>query len=171
MVAGSILPVALYKNKLYFLFGKENDYKVSAPGWSDFGGRCEYGETPYKTALREGSEELSGFLGNKSSIKKLIKENGGVYKIVNNDYHIHIFYIKYDDKLVKYYNNNYNFLLKNMGRELLNNSVIFEKSKLKWFTLDDIKKKRSKFRFFYKEIIDKILLNIDNIHKFVKDKK
>jgi ADP-ribose pyrophosphatase YjhB (NUDIX family) len=170
MVAGSILPVAIHNNKLYFLFGKENEYETSAPGWADFGGGCKSGETPYQTALREGSEELTGFLGSKSELKKLIKNNGGVYKIVNNNYHVYIFAMKYDDHLVKYYNNNHKFLLKNMSHNLLNQTTFFEKSEIKWFSVEEIKKKRLKFRFFYKEIINKILLDIDNIRKFVKDK-
>ena len=68
MVAGSILPVTIYKNQLYFLFGKENPMENSSKGWSDFGGGLEHGETPYITALREGSEELTGFLGKSSDI-------------------------------------------------------------------------------------------------------
>lgn len=32
MVASAILPVAMYKNKLHFLFGKENPNEESAPG-------------------------------------------------------------------------------------------------------------------------------------------
>ena len=62
MVAGSILPVALHKGKLHFLFGKENPMEDSAKGFSDFGGRVDAGETPFTAALREGSEELTGFL-------------------------------------------------------------------------------------------------------------
>ena len=41
MVAGSILPVTIHNDKLYFLFGKENPSEKSAKGWSDFGGRLE----------------------------------------------------------------------------------------------------------------------------------
>mgnify|MGYP005661278921 FL=1 len=63
MVAGSILPMAIHNNKLYFLFGKENPLEKSAKGWSDFGGRLENSETPFSAAIREGSEELTGFLG------------------------------------------------------------------------------------------------------------
>ena len=63
MVAASILPVALHKGKIYFLFGKENEMEDSAPGFSDFGGRVENSESIMETALREGSEELCGFLG------------------------------------------------------------------------------------------------------------
>ena len=57
MVAGSILPVALHKNKLHFLFGKENPMEDSAKGFSDFGGRADGNETPYDAAMREGGED------------------------------------------------------------------------------------------------------------------
>jgi 8-oxo-dGTP pyrophosphatase MutT (NUDIX family) len=80
MVAGSILPVTIHNKKLYFLFGQESKFEDYAPGWSDFGGNCENGETPYKTALRESSEELTGFLGNSIEIKKLIKKMVGFIK-------------------------------------------------------------------------------------------
>ena len=53
MVAGSILPVTIHNNELFFLFGKENPMENSAKGWSDFGGRVDAGETPYTAALRE----------------------------------------------------------------------------------------------------------------------
>jgi 8-oxo-dGTP pyrophosphatase MutT (NUDIX family) len=77
MVAGSILPVTIHNNKLYFLFGKENSMEDSAKGWSDFGGGVDKGETPYSTALREGGEELTGFLGDKKNIQKLINDREG----------------------------------------------------------------------------------------------
>ena len=167
MVAGSILPVTIYNKKLYFLFGKENKFEDSSPGWSDFGGTCENGETPYKTALRESSEELTGFLGNSIEIKKLIKKNGGIYKIIHNDYHVHIFLIKYDNSLINYYNRNHTFLWKNMDHKVLIETKLFEKSEIKWFSVDDIKKKRSKFRHFYRNIVNKILSDVDNIKLFI----
>ena len=96
MVAGSILPVSFNeKNELCFLFGKENPMENSAKGYSDFGGSLEKGETPFQTALREGVEELTGFLGNKNQIQKLINKNGGVFKITHNSYHVHMFFLKY----------------------------------------------------------------------------
>jgi hypothetical protein len=107
MVAGSILPVTIYKNKLYFLFGKENSMEDSAKGWSDFGGGCENEESPFKTAMREGGEELTGFLGDDKNIKKLIKKNGGTYNITYNTYHVHMFFLEYDENLPKYYNLNH----------------------------------------------------------------
>ena len=74
MVAGSLLPITIHNNKLYFLFGKENPMEDSAKGWSDFGGRVDAGETPFTAALREGGEELTGFLGNNSALRKLVKK-------------------------------------------------------------------------------------------------
>jgi hypothetical protein len=73
MVAGSILPVCIHNNQLYFLFGKENKKEKDAPGWADFGGGCEPRETPYQTALREGYEETSGFLQPKDLVKHVFE--------------------------------------------------------------------------------------------------
>lgn len=167
MVAASILPVTIYKNKLLFLFGKENPLEDSSKGWSDFGGGVEKDETPYTTALREGSEELSGFFGNKKDIEKLIHKNGGFYKLVHNDYHVHLFYIHYDENLPNYYNKNHHFLWNRMDKHYLNNSKLFEKIEIKWFSIESIKKNKNIFRSFYKEIVDKIITENENIYSFV----
>jgi 8-oxo-dGTP pyrophosphatase MutT (NUDIX family) len=106
MVAGSILPVTIHNGKLYFLFGKENPLEDSSKGWSDFGGGCENGESPFETAMREGGEELTGFLGDGQTIRKFLKRQG-IYKIVHNDYHVHLFFLPYDENLPKYYNQNH----------------------------------------------------------------
>lgn len=57
-MGGGIIPVATDGVKVYFLFGKE----VEDGKWSDFGGGREKIETPFQTAVREGGEELCGFL-------------------------------------------------------------------------------------------------------------
>ena len=170
MVAGSILPVTIHKNKLYFLFGKENSMEDSAKGWSDFGGGVDNGETPFKTALREGGEELTGFLGDHKQIQKLIKKGGGVYKISHNDYHVHIFFIDYDENLPKYYNQNHKFLWERMDKKLLNKTKLFEKIEIKWFSVEEMRKKKREFRGFYQEIVDKFLLDIDSIRTFIEKK-
>ena len=170
MVAGSILPVTIHNNKLYFLFGKENSMEDSAKGWSDFGGGVDKGETPYSTALREGGEELTGFLGDKKHIQKLIKKGGGVYKITHNDYNVHIFFMEYDEKLPIYYNQNHKFLWERMDKKTLNDSKLFEKIEIGWFSTDDMRKRKSEFRKFYQEIVDLFLNDIDNIRKFLEKK-
>jgi ADP-ribose pyrophosphatase YjhB (NUDIX family) len=168
MVAGSILPVAIKKNKLYFLFGKENPMEDSAKGWSDFGGRCENNETPREAALREGSEELTGFLGNPSQIKKLMEKNGEPYVISHNNYHVHIFLMDYDENLPMYYNNNHSFLWNNMDNKVLNDSKLFEKIEIDWFSVKDLTVRREEFRGFYRDIVDIMKKQIQNIMKFIK---
>ena len=119
MVGSSILPVAYYKNQLYFLFGKENPMEDSHRGFSDFGGGIEPGENIIKTAIREGAEETTGFLGDEKLLKKMIKKNGGTYQINHNDrYFVNIFCMEYDKCLPKYYNQNHHFLWKKMNKEL-----------------------------------------------------
>jgi len=170
MVAGSILPVTIHNDKLYFLFGKENPSEKSAKGWSDFGGRLENKETPFEGATREGSEELSGFLGNKSQLKTLIRKNGGIYKLKHNNYHIHLFFIDYDENLPKYFNQNHHFLWDNMEHDVLNKSKLFEKIEIKWFSVADMKKSRRSFRNFYQYITDLLFENKENIETFAKTK-
>ena len=174
MVAASILPVAICNNELHFLFGKENEMEDSAKGFSDFGGRVESGESIYETALREGAEELCGFLGNPKQLSQLIKKNGGTYKLTygseNKAYHVHIFFIEYDERLPEYFTNNHKFLWERMDKKLLNDSKFFEKQELKWFCKDDMRKKRGEFRPFYREIIDMFLRDIEKINFFIKSK-
>ena len=68
-MGAGIIPVAIHNGKVYLLFGKE----VQDGKWSDFGGGREHNETPFKTAIREGCEELSGFLGCKTKLAKDVK--------------------------------------------------------------------------------------------------
>ena len=171
MVAASMLPVTIYKNKIYFLFGKENQMEDSAKGFSDFGGGVESGESIMETALREGAEELTGFLGDASQFKSLIKQNGGVYKLSHNDYNIHLFYLEYDENLPKYYKNNPHFLWNKMDKKMLNDSKLFEKQEIDWFSVDDLKKRRHEFRPFYREMVDLFVKNIHHIKRFVSTRR
>jgi 8-oxo-dGTP pyrophosphatase MutT (NUDIX family) len=171
MVAGSILPVTIHKNQLFFLFGKENPMENGSKGWSDFGGGVEPGETPYQTALREGCEELTGFIGQSRDIERLIKKNGGFHKIVHNDYHVHLFFMEYDENLPKYYNFNHGFLWNRMDKKQLNDSRLFEKIEIDWFSLSELKRRKKEFRNFYQEIVDVFLRDAENIRRFIGGKK
>jgi 8-oxo-dGTP pyrophosphatase MutT (NUDIX family) len=171
MVAGSILPVALHKNKLYFLFGKENPMEDSSRGFSDFGGGVEGNETPYDTAMREGGEELTGFLGGEPDIRKLVSKNGGVYPITVGTYHVHIFALDYDPNLPMYYNNNHRFLWDRMDKTLLNKTKLFEKIEIEWFSLADMKRRMSEFREFYQEMVQAFLKDASKIKKFIQAKQ
>ena len=171
MVAGSILPFSIHKNKIYFLFGKENSMEDSAKGFSDFGGGVEKNESPYKTALREGAEELTGFLGDGNNVEKLIKKGGGFYEIVHNDYHVHAFFMEYDENLPIYYNNNHSFLWERMDKKLLNKTMLFEKIRIEWFSEKELKTRRPEFRGFYREIVDKIREHIPELKHFANRKR
>jgi 8-oxo-dGTP pyrophosphatase MutT (NUDIX family) len=172
-MGGSILPVTLHNNQIYFLFGKERDIDEN-PGWSDFGGGTDKGETFIQTAIREGGEELTGFLGNDNDIKKMLNRYG-TYNIDYKShgyttYRCHIFPMVYDELLPYYYNNNQQFLQKRLDPKIIRDSKIFEKTQIKWFSFDDIKKHHNEFRSFYKNVIHLILGNSSAIEGFVRAK-
>lgn len=168
MTGSSILPVAYHKGQLYFLFGKENPKEDSAKGFSDFGGTVEQGGSIYNTALREGGEELTGFLGDSAILRKYIKRVGGPFRTSYNDYHIHIIPIQYDANLPIYYNQNHRFLWDRMDRNLLNKTKLFEKIEIQWFTTTQMKNKIKHFRSFYQDIVRHFLGKQRQIKKYVQ---
>ena len=174
MVASSLLPVALHKGELYFLFGKECPLEETAKGYSDFGGRIEKGENPYTGALREGAEELGGFLGNESELRKMITKNGGVYHMKQKNYHLHLFVMDYDENLPFFYNNHNKYIWKTVPmdvmKKLYSEHHLFEKSEINWFTPKMMTERKSEFRNFYHSTVDKIVRDISKIREFVKSK-
>jgi 8-oxo-dGTP pyrophosphatase MutT (NUDIX family) len=163
-MGAGILPTTIRNGKIYFLFGKENKYEKSAPGFSDFGGGGENGETQLETAIREGGEELTGFLGTDEQLRKMLKSKRTyTIDIQNGKYRTHIFYMKYDPYLEKYYNNNQKFIQSHLDPNVIQTSKIFEKSEIKWVCIDDLEKMRPKFRHFFTPIIEEILKNKDAI--------
>ena len=174
-MGGGALPVAYNKKnkKVYLLFGKENEYlNKDSPGWSDFGGGEKPGESALDTALREGCEELNGFFGCEGDIKRLVKDNL-VTSLNHERYTTFLFEIDYDENLPVYFNNNYKFLkshVNNLVRHSTNG--LFEKSDIKWMTFDDLRKERGAFRSYYRNVVDVILENEDDItSKLLQNKK
>jgi hypothetical protein len=170
-MGAGILPTTIYKNKLYFLFGKENKYEDTAPGFSDFGGGTDNKETYMETAIREGCEELTGFLGSHEDLKKMLDRNGS-YNIDNKTphgsiYRVHIFPMTYDPLLPFYYNNNQRFLQKRLEPEVIKKTKIFEKEEIRWVCVDEIRKMKPKFRFFFKPVVDRIYNERENIKNFI----
>ena len=172
-MGAGILPVALHNNELYFLFGKENRFEKSAPGFADFGGGTEPGESYMQTALREGSEELTGFLGDQKDLKKRLNKSGTFildYKIDDTEkvYRTFIFPIEYDEKLVYYYNNNQRFIQNHLDAKVIQHTRIFEKEEIQWFKLKDLKKDILVFRHFYQNIVKNILDKQTEIRQFME---
>ena len=158
MTGSGVLPVAIHKNKLYFLFGKENALEDSAKGFADFGGSMDKNETPFEAAMREGAEETTGFLGDAKELEKYIKSHGGVKIFKLENYFTHVFALDYDQNLPKYYNMNHRFLWNKMDKKVLNDSKLFEKIEIQWFRPEEMMSRISEFRGFYQEMI-KILYN------------
>ena len=172
-MGGSILPTTIHNGQIYFLFGKERDIDET-PGWSDFGGGTDKGETFIQTAIREGGEELTGFLGNDSDIRKMLHKYGTYiinYKSKGYDtYRCHIFPMEYDHLLPHYYNNNQQFLQKRLDPKIIRDTKIFEKTQIRWFSFNDMKQQRNHFRSFYKNIVDLLWENKAKIELFVRSK-
>ena len=171
--AAGCLPVCINeRGELMFLFGLESPCESSAKGWSDFAGSMEKDDkNVYKAALREMSEETSGFLGSATDIDQLIKANGGFLRLVYDNsgskYHIHIFKLDYDEKLLKYYNANHKYLYKKVNHDLLKSTKVFEKIRLEWFTVDMMRHRRKEFRPFYRIIVDNLINESITIKEFL----
>lgn len=171
-MGAGILPTTIYKNELYFLFGKENKYEDTAEGFADFGGGTDKDESFIETAIREGTEELTGFLGSPQDLRRMLKKSG-TYSIEYQakgyqPYRTHLFPMIYDEALPFYYNNNQRFLQKRLDPEVIKNSKIFEKEEIRWVSINDLKKMQSKFRFFFLPIIDQIFSEREKIGNFIR---
>jgi 8-oxo-dGTP pyrophosphatase MutT (NUDIX family) len=170
-MGAGILPTTIHNGKLFFLFGKENRFEDSAPGFSDFGGGTDDNETYLQTAVREAGEELTGFLGSDKDVKQMLKKHG-TYNIDyktggHHNYRMHIFPFEYDESLVHYYNNNAQFLQKRLDPEVIKKTKIFEKAEIRWICVDEIIKMRPQFRSYFQNIVDMIVHEKDAIQKFI----
>ena len=57
-----------------------------------------------------------------------------------------------------------------MDKKFLNDTKLFEKIEIQWFSLSDMKKKRNQFRSFYREFVDFLIKDQAKNKKFlVKD--
>jgi 8-oxo-dGTP pyrophosphatase MutT (NUDIX family) len=162
MVGAGLLPAAVHKGVIYLLFGRENELN-DTPGWADFGGGTKRNETILEAASREGSEELNGLLGSQSMLKKIaIRRKIGELKF--KTYTTIVFKTEYDSKLEEYYSNNYQFFEKYLpGAKKNPHNGLLEKAEIKWFTFDELRKSRNKFRPFYRNMVDIILEHEDEI--------
>lgn len=172
MTGSSILPVSLKKGTLYFLFGRDIG---DTPGFACFGGgvKKEEEKNLYQAALREGAEEMKGFLGTPSQLEKKIQNNGGHYdldfEVGRGHYHCHIVCMEYDPRLPTYYNQNHEFLMSAMDKSHWKaNKHLFEKVEIEWMTTSDMKRRRSEFRSFYQDIVDQLVDQEPKIRSFAR---
>ena len=161
-MGAGILPMTIIKNSIFFLLGKE---KYSGY-WSDFGGSSKMHESILNTAIREGHEELDGFLGTESQLKSTVLSN--LICTYNTDrYTTFCFYVDHKniEKLPYYFNNH---------REFLDNNVVyndddglFEKNEIKLFSVDDIVEEYNTIRPFYKTIVNKLIREKSGYYRYL----
>lgn len=160
-MGAGILPVTISKGTILFLLAKESNLKY----WSDFGGSSKKYETKFDTAIREGYEELDGFLGNKQELTNRVNNNF-IEKIEIDKYSTYLFYVKYDKiKYLPYYFNNQRNFLKNYLTYIPTDGI-FEKSEVKLFSKSDLIINEDIIRPFYRDVTYELLnLNICDILK------
>ena len=160
----SILPVRVRRGRLEFLFGKEKASDAT-PGWSDFGGGVDRGESPREAAIREAGEELTGFLGSRARVVRLVREALVLQPLPTYTCHI-IFLGEEDgdtDQLVLFFNRNAHYVHAHLDPAVIRRSKIFEKTQIRWFTLPEMAQQRHLFRSFYRTIVDHLILHAPHI--------
>ncbi len=160
MVGSGVILVALHKNKVYYLFGKEGSMERDKNcHWGDFGGGAKSGEDLLDTTTREGAEELNGFFGSKHDFEKYILKNK-VDEVAYDKRYTYLVRADYDEKLPFYFNNNYKFICEYLkGHVQHPTNGLFEKSEIRWFTIEELKRERNIFRDYFRNIIDIIIYN------------
>jgi hypothetical protein len=172
MGGGGVIPVALHDGNLYFLFGQENDVIRDASknqDWGDFGGSAKPGESEMDTCVREGAEELNGFFGNKRDFRALLLKNQ-VLKLTYDTRVTHLMRADYDERLPFYFNNNYRFIKETSNLRAIAahpENGYFEKSHVRWFTLEDLKRERGAFREYFRNFLDMIQYRAPEIRRLV----
>tara|TARA_B100000886_G_scaffold313103_1_gene249517 strand:+ start:100 stop:615 length:516 start_codon:yes stop_codon:yes gene_type:complete len=168
-MGAGILPISIYRDEIYILFGLERKNNL----WCDFGGSSNKGEGVFKTAIREGYEELNGVLGTKYELEKIVNKNK-IMKIEHNSYTSILFNTNFDNMLPIYFNNFNKFIEKNLSdRKVIDykHNGLFEKNKIKWFTLSYFidKENKKQVRPHYIGILDAIIDNKQTILEHVKN--
>ena len=134
--SAGILPYTFDQHgKCFFLLGKDDDND-----WSDFGGRCEYGDKnePLNTATREFYEET---LGSVLSIPECIKKLGEepvkiISKTLNGSpYHMYLMFIDYYN-YSEIFNKTAQFLRHQLHSQEANKLI--EKNTIRWVSFDTI---------------------------------
>ena len=163
---GGILPMAINGTDIYFLFSRETmipKTKISGQ-WSDFGGSHEKNETVLDTAVREGFEESNIIFKSEKVIRDLIKKNL-IARIETKTYVTFIVEIDYDKNLPDKFKKDFEDTLKKDKEKVMEMNGLYEKDRVEWIKLDDIIKKKHKFRIWYIGILHKIANHFKTMYK------
>jgi hypothetical protein len=183
-MGAGILLISIHDGQLYFLFGEENKH-ADTPGYADFGGGSDGSEELIDTAVREFTEETTGFWGSIYDVKKYIDSVGARYIDIPSTgksrhsvaYRTYIVPVKYSIEFETFYNNNHAFLESKLPKDVYRDLKIFEKSKVKWVTVSEllhaVKGGRKpagvtkiQFRPYYMPIVEHLIQNHDQLYEF-----
>ena len=176
ITSAGILPVAVFKKRVYFLLGKEGLVPKfgDSDRWSDFSGKIEDGETIEQGASREFYEETAGCLMMQSEAR--YKLDHGEY-ILHSDLHPHkstsfrtyLMLVPYKDYPL-IFRRTKSFI---QYPEVHGDVSVIEKSQLQWFSFEDMRdvifdqwdvsryKRKPKFRARFAENVRRIMKCID----------
>ncbi len=129
--AAGILPYITIENKYYFLLGLEKSNNL----WSGFVGGSEKNETIEETALREFNEETACiFEEDLHTIKQQLIKTKPNTDITPSGKNVYIYFLEFpyetQEKIKDFINNKASF----------EDSHYHEKSILRWFSWDEIRK-------------------------------
>jgi hypothetical protein len=82
----------------------------------------------------------------------------------------HLMRVDYDDRLPFYFNNNYRFIKETANLRSIAahpENGYFEKSHVRWFTLDDLKRERGAFREYFRAFLDMIAYRAPEIRRLM----
>lgn len=153
-MGAGVLPVTILKGSILFLLGREK----SSNYWCDFGGSSNIDESIYDTAIREGYEELDGFLGNQNQLKKTVTNN--LISLCYTDrYSTFLFYVRPEIlcTLPYFFNNHRSFLENEFSINNNKKEGLFEKNNVKLFSKKDLLINYQSIRPFYRNIIPQLL--------------
>jgi 8-oxo-dGTP pyrophosphatase MutT (NUDIX family) len=155
-MGAGVLPYAVVRGKPLFLFGKEQSSN-DTPGWADFGGGAEGKETDRTVALREWFEETSGVFGSFAEYRTLI-DRGLVRTFTNrsNQYTVFLVRVPYDPSLASHYNRISDFFERS-ALDTRATKGLFEKARMEWFSVADMRRRRGQFRAFYRELVGMVV--------------
>tara|TARA_A100001015_G_C15025300_1_gene730165 strand:+ start:2471 stop:2992 length:522 start_codon:yes stop_codon:yes gene_type:complete len=154
-MGAGILPISIHKGVIFFLMGQERSDNL----WSDFGGSSNKGEAVLQTAIREGTEELNGLMGSNLVLQSKVTNN--LIKFFYwNRYTTYLFKVDKDDNLPTYFDYSNQFAEIYLKDMILDDKKgLYEKTRIKWFTIGELEQQKMYFRPFYRNIIT--LLNDD----------
>ena len=165
-MGAGILPLTIYRGTLYLLLGQERNNNL----WSDFGGSSHKYEKPFKTAIREGTEELNGFFGTEEEMHEEV-ENNKLLTLSYDKYTTYAYYIHYNKHLPRYFINNNKFIEKQVPSIVSSKTNgLYEKKSIKWFSCNELENFEI-IRPHFREHIRSILKNRSFLLSEIKNLK